>query len=186
MTTLVNTIESKSIIRPALITAGILLIPVWGNLYVDGWNWSDFDFVFAGIVLFGLSFLFELARKKAGNSTAYKMGAGLALLTIFFLLWINGAVGIIGDGDNVSVIYMLVPLTLIVGSAIARFKSRGLSLVLFAAAFVQFMIPIVAYFGITSDFAPGVAKVFMLNSIFVLGFLASGFFFRQASISNSK
>ena len=42
--------------RPAWITALILLIPVLGNHFVDGWNWDLGGFVVVGIFLFGTSY----------------------------------------------------------------------------------------------------------------------------------
>lgn len=36
---------------PALATALILLIPLFGNLFISGWNWSGFDFVLMGAII---------------------------------------------------------------------------------------------------------------------------------------
>lgn len=55
----------NSIIRPALITILILLIPLFGNLFIDGWNWPWTAFVFFGIIFFGAGLAYELKGKYA-------------------------------------------------------------------------------------------------------------------------
>jgi hypothetical protein len=144
-----------------------------------GFDWSPGDFVFAFILIAGTASVFELARRKA-TSSAYKIAAGLALLGTFLLIWVNGAVGIIGDSD-VNALYGFVVLTLLFGAIISRFQPQGSATTLFAAAAIQFIIPIIAYFIHTPDFSPGVMQVFMLNAGWVALFLASAIFFRQAS-----
>lgn len=57
----------KSSVQPALITVLILLIPFFGNLYVDGWNWPWTAFAFFGIVLFSAGLAYELKGKYARN-----------------------------------------------------------------------------------------------------------------------
>ena len=54
--------------RPAWITALILLIPVLGNHFVDGWDWDLGGFVVAGIFLFVTSLTYELVTRKAAQS----------------------------------------------------------------------------------------------------------------------
>ncbi len=52
-------------VLPAGLTVGLLLVPFFGNIFVDGWSWSWFDFVFFGVILFGASLAYELVGKKA-------------------------------------------------------------------------------------------------------------------------
>src|SRR5690606_30455725 len=65
----------------------------------EGWLWGPLDFVFAAILLFGSTAMIDLAIRR-GGSTAYRLGAALAVLVSFLLVWINAAVGVIGDEDN--------------------------------------------------------------------------------------
>lgn len=175
----------NNFIRIAIGTGLILLLPLYLTLTgsgVDGegFHWTIGDFVFAFVLIFGVASLFELARLKAGGNTAYKFAVGLALAGVFLLVWINGAVGIIGDSD-INLLYGAVVVTLFLGSIIARLRPKGMSLTLYAAAFVQFMIPVIAFLINQPDFSPGVAGVFILNSFWVALFAGSGLLFREAS-----
>jgi hypothetical protein len=171
--------SNNSFVRIAMVTAAILLFALYANFNIEGWNWSFGDFIFMGILIFGTGSLFELARRRAAGNAAFKWAASLAVAATFFLIWINGAVGIIGDSD-INTMYGLVPLSLLVGTTVSRLDPQGLSYTLFAAAAVQFLIPIIALVIGTEDFRPGVIQVFMLNSVWVTAFTASALLFRQA------
>src|SRR6267378_1989324 len=97
-------IMEKSIIRPALGTGLILLIPLFGNLFVAGWNWPLGAFILAGVMLFGTGLTYELVAKKMNNK-AYRFAGGLAVGTAFILTWMNLAVGIIGDDNPANFMY---------------------------------------------------------------------------------
>ena len=73
-----------------------MLVPLLGNLFM-GWNWASFDFVFWGALLFGTGLTYELIARK-GGTIAYRVAVGIACATGFVLVFINAAVGIIGDG----------------------------------------------------------------------------------------
>ena len=38
----------------------LLLIPIYGNVFFDGFDWSLFDFILMGIILITLGFLINL------------------------------------------------------------------------------------------------------------------------------
>ncbi len=73
---------------PAWITALILLIPLLGNHFVDGWNWALGGFVVAGMFLFGTSLTYELVTRKA-DTIAHRVAVGIALAAAFLLVWVN-------------------------------------------------------------------------------------------------
>lgn len=118
----------------------------------------------------------------AGN-TIYKAAIGIALAVSFILIWVNGAVGIIGDSP-INMMYPGVVLIGIIGAIIARLEPRGMSRALFAMAIAQITIPVIALIIGTLDFAPGVLRIFMLTAFFVTAFVGSAFMFRRASIIN--
>lgn len=180
----------KSALRVALGTGIFLLLPLYLTLTgsgVDGigFHWTPGDFVFMFLIIFLPIFLFDQARKKWAGNGAYKTAAGLALLGSFLLLWVNGAVGIIGESDF-NMLYVLVVFTLFIGSIVARGKPQGMSYTLFAAAFVQAIIPVIALVMKEPDFSPGVMRVFVLSAFWVMLFVGSGLLFRQASIPSQK
>lgn len=76
---------------PALLLAAAFL----GNLFVEGWNWSGFDFLVAAILLFGTAGLISLVRTLVKNRI-YRIIISLVIVSILVLVWIELAVGIFG------------------------------------------------------------------------------------------
>jgi hypothetical protein len=83
--------NTSIIIRPVLVTAGLLLIPFFGNMYVDGWNWPWTAFPFFGVVLFGTGLAYELVgrRAKAGVIGGFGFGVMIGILAIAVLRYLN-------------------------------------------------------------------------------------------------
>jgi hypothetical protein len=169
----------NKILRLAFVTVLLLLIPLAGNQFVEGWNWSLFDFVWAGTLFFGSGLLYELVSRKM-SSGVYRAAVGLAVVTAFLLIWINAAVGIIGDGDFPNGMYLVMFAVGFVAALIARFQPRGMSYILFAMAAAQMCIPTIALLTGTPDFSPGVVQVFGLNAIFAVLWVGSAFLFLHA------
>jgi drug/metabolite transporter (DMT)-like permease len=82
---------TKVIVRPVLVTAGILLIPLLGNLYVDGWDWPWTAFAFFGVVLLVAGLAYELAGRyaKAGVTIGFACGLIVAVGVIAMLRIMN-------------------------------------------------------------------------------------------------
>lgn len=174
------TTQSQRIVRLAVVVGLILLIPVFGNLYVEGWNWEPFDFVVAGVLLFGTGLAYELLARRSANAL-YRAAVFLALMSTFLLAWVVGAVGVIGEENPGNALYGLVVLALLVGAVIARFKPRGMARALTVVAVLQALVPVVAVVLWPTDFAPGVVRVFILNGAWVAMFGASAFLFFQST-----
>ncbi|HEY9481208.1 MAG TPA: hypothetical protein VIR98_03210 [Candidatus Paceibacterota bacterium] len=170
----------KHIIRPVIITALILLIPLFVNHRVEGWNWTGSDFAFAAVILFGFSLAYELIARK-GGSMAYKAAVGVAVFAAFILTWGNLAVGFIGEDNPANLFYFAIPLIGLVGASLSRFQPRGMAKTLFVMAAVQMIIPAVAYVVFRPDFAPGVIGVFGLSIAFALLFVGSAVLFQHAA-----
>lgn len=171
--------QKKSIVRVVTWTGLILLIPLFGNLFVDGWKWGVFDFVMAGALLFGTGMAYELIAQK-GGTTAYRVAVGIALAAAFILVWVTLAVEIIGNDNPANLLYGGVLGVGIVGSAMVRFEPRGMARVLAAMALAQIMVPVVALIFWRTNFSPGVAAVFGLNGAFAMLFVVSAMLFRHA------
>ncbi len=173
-------IMQKSIIRVALGTGLILLIPLFGNLFVDGWNWPLPAFILAGTLLFGTGLTYELVARKMNNK-AYRFAVGLALGTAFVLTWINLAVGgILGD-HPANLMYPGVLLVGSIGVIIARLEPHGMSRALFAMAFAMALVPVIALIVGAPAFANGVVAVFGLHAFFAMLFVGSALLFRRAN-----
>lgn len=182
--------QNKNIIRIALATGFILMIPLIAMQFTKEVNWDLFDFVFMGTLLFGSGLTYELVSRK-GSNTAYRTAVGVAVVTAVLLVWINAAVGIIGDGP-VNLMYFGVVAVGLIGAGIAGFRPRGMSRALFAMALAQALVPVIALIIWKPSFSepPGVVGVFFLNAFFVMLFVGSALLFRHAAhvgnVSNSQ
>src|SRR3989344_7469229 len=96
---------TKRLFMWAVAVVVLLLIPLVLTLLgsgvdEEGWHWTFFDFVFMGALLFGSALTYEFVARKMSNF-AYRVAVGVAVVTVVLLVWINGAVGIIGDDEGV-------------------------------------------------------------------------------------
>ena len=174
--TTLNRNAYRSVVGVALATAFILLVPLLGR-----WDWGPADYVFAGVLIFGTGLTFVLAAKKVGN-TAYRSAVGVGLAAAFLLVWVTGAVGIIGSEDNnANLMYIGVLAVGIAGAIIARFRSHGMARALFATALAQALVAaIVLVFGLGLPWSPPV-EILALNGFFVALFAGSALLFRYAA-----
>lgn len=183
---LVDTRMQKNIIRLALGTLAFLIIPLLGNYFVDGWNWSPFDFVFAFGLIFGTGLAYLVLGRRAG-SAVYKAAVGMALLAAFLLIWINGAVGIIGNENNpINLLYFGVLAVGFLGALISRLRPQGMAYTLFATAAAQMAVPVIGLVVARPPFTLGVIGVLIINAFFAALFIGSGLLFRQAATANLK
>ena len=177
--------QNKSIIRIALATAFILLLPLLAMQFTDEVVWDLADFAVAGVLLFGAGLTYELIARKAGH-IAHRAAVGVAVAAALLLVWINLAVGIIGnEGNPANLMYIGVLAVGIIGALIARLEPRGMARVLFATAGAQMLVPVIALIiwppPVTSWGAAGVVGVFILNAFFATLWLGSALLFRRAS-----
>jgi hypothetical protein len=74
----------RSVVRVALVTGLILLIPAVMMLTSDDAAWGVFDFVFAGILLAGTGLLLELAARKPRNLALNVVAVAIGVAAIAF------------------------------------------------------------------------------------------------------
>lgn len=165
-------------LRPVLATAAVLLIPLMAMQFTSEVNWTLSDFVVMGIIVFIPSYLFEIALRSAWTTT-YKMAAAIALAASFLLVWVNAAVGIIGDGPA-NLLYLTVIVMGVIGALMARAKPRGMSLTLFGMAVVQLAVTVIGLIVAYPDVSPGVIPVLGLGGFFAVLFAVSATLFQQA------
>lgn len=169
----------------AAVVAFILLIPLVAMQFTEEVNWDLFDFAFMGTLLFGTGLVYELVARKAGQ-IAYRAAVGVALAAAFLLVWVNGAVGIIGnEGNPANLMYFGVLAIGIISVFIARLEPRGMARALFAVALAQMLVPVIALIiwnpQATSWGAAGVLGVFGLNAFFAMLFVGSAWLFRKSA-----
>jgi hypothetical protein len=176
---------TKSILTVALVTLGLLLIPLIGQQFSAEVNWTLSDFVAAGTLLFGTGSAFVFISRMAQNSM-YKVAGGLALITLLFLVWSNLAVGLIGSEDEpANLMYFGIVFIGILGSIFSRFKALGMSYTSFAMAGGIVLIAIIALtMGMQDYSGSSVSEILAINAFFIVPFALSGLLFRQAIQDN--
>lgn len=114
---------------------------------------------------------------------AYRAAVGVALAAAFILVWLVGAVGVIGEpGDRADLMYGGVLAVGIVGAVIARFRPHGMARALLATALTQALVAVIALIAGKHQ-APisSVFEILCLNGFFVAIFMGSAWLFRHAA-----
>ena len=173
--------KNKNIIRVLIVTALLLTIPLIAMQFTNEVVWTLSDFIIAAALLLGTGLSYEFIISKSGN-LAYRVAVGIAVGTALLLTWMNLAVGLIGNENNpANLMYIGVVAIELIGVAISRFKPRGMMRALFATAFAQAMVPVIAIIIRKPEINLGVVQVIILNSFFVMLFVGSALLFRHAS-----
>lgn len=159
----------------------ILLLPAVAMQFTPEVNWTASDFVFAAVLIAMVGLGLELAARS--GSLAYRGGAAIAIGLSFLLVWINGAVGIIGsEQEDVNFLFLGVIAVAGAGAVIGGFKPAGMMRAMLAAAAAQVAVPLVASTMVlqTTDrvWAPEVVGV---TVVFTSLWLMAAGLFRQAA-----
>jgi len=163
-------------LRPAIWGAAALLLltPLVAMQFTDEVAWGPGDFALLAVMLAVVCGGYEVATRMSG-AIAYRLGAGVALVTGFLLVWMNLAVGIIGDeGDPANLLYAGVLAVGAVGAAIARLRPLGMALTLVAMAVAQGLVAVIAL-------AAGLGETFVITGVYMALWLASAGMFWLAA-----
>lgn len=84
--------KKKTITKTMLWAAVALIVPLCGQLFVDGWNWQWHEFLFAWVffVVLGLTSSFVTSRFA---SRSWKIITGVAVFLAFAAVWVLLATG---------------------------------------------------------------------------------------------
>lgn len=161
--------------------ASILLLPLLAMQTTDEVNWGPVDFAVAGALLVGTGLLYQLAARKASEIT-YRAAAGVALAAALLLVWINLAVGIIGDdGNPANLMYIGVLAVSMIGATLARFRPSGMARALFATALAPALVAVIAVFAGFGGSASAPLEIFGINALFVALWVGAASLFRHAA-----
>ena len=144
--------------------------------------WDIVDYTVFGAMLLGAGVIYTFVRRKSDNTT-YRFAMGVALAAAFILIWVNGAVGIIGDESNdANMLYFGVLAVGFFGAIIARFEPQGMARALYATALAQVAVAVIALIGGLGSTAPIWPRdVLLLTVFFVALWLLSALLFRKAA-----
>ncbi len=178
--------KKKNIIIIAFVTVCLLMVPLVAMQFTAEVDWSVFDFILMGTLIFGTGVVYEWISSR-GNNKSYRIAVSIAVFTVFLLTWVNMAVGIIGsDKNDANLMYFsLIPIGL-AGALIVKFQANGMAVVAFVLAGIQMLIPITAFIINKPDFDPGVAAVFAINAVFSVLFIGSGLLFKRSSLVKAQ
>lgn len=152
----------------------LLLLPLVAMRFTDEVAWGALDFAVFGAMLAAACTAVELAA-RATEDLAYRAAVGLAVGAAFLMIWIQLAVGIIGDeGDPANLMFGGVLAVGAVGAFVARFRPRGMARALAATALAQALVGVAALIG-----GLGIEAV-LLSAFFAALWLASAWLFHRA------
>jgi hypothetical protein len=162
--------------------AFLLLLPLVAMRFTDEVAWSVTDFAVFGVMLLCAFGTYHLAATATGN-VAYRAAVGVAVATVFLLLWINLAVGIIGSEDNpANLMYGGVLGVGILGAFIARLRPRGMARVLTATALAQALAGVIALFSGSGSTASSLPEsIVFLTALSVTLWLTAAWLFQRAA-----
>lgn len=162
------------------VPALILLLPLVAMPFTDEVHWEGADFALAGALLVAVGIPYELAVRRTGDA-AYRAAVGVALVAAFLLVWVNGAVGLIGSEDNdANLMYGGVVAVGVIGTGIARFRPRGMARALFATALAHVSVVVIALIAELGEPVSGPFEIVTSNAFFVALFVGSALLFRKA------
>jgi len=165
------------------LAALILLLPLLAMQFTTEVAWDFADFMIFGALLAGAGGAYELAMRVSGHR-AYRAAIAVALAAAFILIWVNLAVGIIGDeGNPANLMYVGVLAVGIIGAIITRGQPRGMARTLSVMAFTQAFVPVIAllFLKIAPILGPAWLIILVLNIGFIILFVGSALLFRRAS-----
>ena len=152
-------------------SALLLSLPAIAMQFTSDVDWSASDFIVMGALLGTIGLATEFLVRRSG-STAYRIAAVVAMATAFLTVWVNLAVGMIGDDNPYNLLFLGVLGVAVAGSILSNFKPAGMARAMFAAAAVQ---ALVAGFGFTTD-----PRGALFSMMFALPWIIAAGLFRRA------
>lgn len=142
----------------------LLLLPLVAMQFTDEVAWSAGDFLFAGLMFGIVGLIFELTVRVSAD-WAYRSGVVFAVAAAFLNVWVNGAVGMIGNEDNAyNLLFLGVDVVAVAGAIVARFQAPGMGRTMAVAAIAQVG---VALGGVPADLR-GAVLAAMLGTLWAL------------------
>jgi hypothetical protein len=157
----------------------LLVLPLVAMQFTDEVDWDLADFIVFGAMLGSACGTYELAARQTSNN-AYRAAVGVAVVTAFILVWMNLAVGIIGNEENpANLMYAGVLGVGAIGAVIARFRPSGMARALVATALTQALVAVIALIA-------GFGHTWILTGVFVALWLTSARLFRKSAIEQAS
>ena len=157
--------------------AALLLLPAVAMQFTSEVTWEGFDFAVFGTMLLLACGTYELGTRMSRNRH-YRAAIAIAVVSGFLLVWINLAVGILGNESNpANLMYAGVLAVGVLGALIARFRAPGMSRAMQATAVAQIAVAVIAL-------VAGYGATVLLTAVFVGLWLLSAALFNKAARSS--
>jgi hypothetical protein len=108
------------------------------------WPWTLSDFVIMGVLLASVGLGIEFLVRLSG-SLFVRLGAIMAVLTAFLTIWVNLAVGMIGDDQPYNLLFLIPMSVVLVGGLAARLRPGAMFKASLLAAGLQAAIGLGGY-----------------------------------------
>ena len=162
--------------------AALLALPWLAMRYTTDVNWTGVDFAVFGAMLLTACIVFEIGLRARGgwpNRAALAVAVG----TGFLLVWVNLAVGFLGDEHNdANLLFLAVFAVAGIGAARARLQPGAMVRVMIATAATQALVAGGAFAaGLATPGKEGVYEVLMGSGLFCTLWLISAGLFALAA-----
>lgn len=177
---------SRSILRVAIATVLLLMIPLVAMQFTDEVDWDLPDFIIMGILLFSAGFSYVLIAQHT-KGIVHRLAVASAIGTTLLMIWANLAVGLIGSGPNPgNLMYIGVVGVVIIGTVLGRFTAKGMERTVFAAALALVLHTGIALLANMHQYPnSSVAGIICVNGFFAILFSVSGLLFRYVALKQS-
>ncbi|MEO5565918.1 MAG: hypothetical protein ABIR05_04600 [Luteimonas sp.] len=155
--------------------AALFLVPLVAMQFTDEVAWTVADFVFCAVMLGLACGAYELGTRLSPNRW-YRAGVAVAIVGGFMVVWVNAAVGMIGnEGNEYNLLFLGAILVGAAGALIAWFRAAGMARALYATAIAH---GLVSGYALVAGWDPRGA---LLSLVFVLPWLLSAGLFQKAA-----
>lgn len=146
-----------------------------------GGGWDTGDYIFAFLLITGIVLLYKLAVRKPAN-IEYRAAVVIMLVTVFVIIWVNLAVGIIGsEGNAANLMLFAVTAIAIIGSVIVRFCTLLMLRVSIVTAAAHTLVTLIALFGDMGYPESGPVEIVVPNLVFIgMWGLSAWLFYKSA------
>ena len=113
--------------------------------------------------------------------TTYRLALSLAIGSTLLILWMIGALGVIGPGGRQDLLYVGVVAVAVVGSALARLRPLGMARAMAATVAALVVVAVVALVAGLQDLeGASVAEILGITAMYVALFGTAGWLFRRS------
>ncbi len=150
----------------------LLIVPAIAMRFTSEVDWSTSDFIVMGALFGAIGLGIEFFMRQPRNMP-YRAAAVLALVAAFLTIWVNLAVGMIGDDNPYNLLFGGVLLIALIGAILVKFRPAGMAQTMAATAIAQ---GLAGAGGLPID--PGGA---IFSMIFAVPWLLAAVLFRNAA-----